>query len=67
MPIVPVALRGLRSMLRDDAWFPHRGAASVRFGAPIAPAGSEWQNVMLLRDQVRGEILRHCGEPDLAG
>jgi 1-acyl-sn-glycerol-3-phosphate acyltransferase len=67
VPIVPVALRGSRSMLREDDWFPYRGAASVRFGAPIAPAGPEWQNVMLLRDQVRGEILRHCGEPDLGG
>ena len=67
VPIVPVALRGVRSMLREDDWFPYRGAASVRFGAPIAPAGTEWQNVMLLRDHVRGEILRHCGEPDLAG
>ena len=65
VPIVPVALRGMRSMLREDDWFPRRGAASVRFGAPIVPFGPEWQNVMLLRDQVRGEILRYCGEPDL--
>jgi 1-acyl-sn-glycerol-3-phosphate acyltransferase len=67
VPIVPVALRGIRSMLQDGNWFPRRGAASVRLGAPIAPAGSEWRDVTLLRDQVRGEILRHCGEPDLAG
>ena len=67
VPVVPVALRGVRSMLRDDEWFPHYGAAGVRFGAPIAPAGPEWQDMTLLRDQVRGEILRHCGEPDLAG
>ena len=67
VPIVPVVLRGVRSILRENDWFAHHGAAGVRFGPPIAPAGPEWQNVMLLRDEVRGEILRHCGEPDLAG
>ena len=65
VPVVPVALRGVRSILRDDAWIAHRGHASVRFGAPIAPAGPAWHDVMLLREEVRGEILRHCGEPDL--
>ncbi len=66
VPVVPVAIRGARSMLRGSDWFPYRGAASIRFGAAIRPAGSEWRDVMLLRDQVRAEILRHCGEPDLA-
>jgi len=66
VPVVPVALRGVRSMLRADAWFPYRGAVSITFCAPIRPAGPEWRHVMLLRDEVRGAILRHCGEPDLA-
>ena len=65
-PVVPVVIRGSRSMLRGDGWFPHRGAASITIGAPIAPSGAEWRDVMRLRDQVRGEILKHCGEPDLA-
>jgi 1-acyl-sn-glycerol-3-phosphate acyltransferase len=66
VPVVPVAIRGARSMLRGGDWFPYRGAASIRLGAAIRSAGSEWRDVMLLRDQVRAEILRHCGEPDLA-
>ncbi len=66
VPVAPVALRGVRSMLRGDDWFPYRGAATVTFCAPIRPAGTEWQQVMQLRDQVRRAILRHCGEPDLA-
>jgi len=66
VPVVPIAIRGARSMLRGSDWFPYRGAASIRFGALIRPAGSEWRDVMLLRDQVRAEILQHCGEPDLA-
>ena len=66
VPVVPVALRGVRSMLRDNDWFPYRGAAAITFVAPIRPAGPEWRNVMLLRDEVRRAILQHCGEPDLA-
>ena len=60
------AIRGSRSMLRGDDWFPYRGAASITFSTPIAPAGHEWRDVVLLRDEVRGEILKYCGEPDLA-
>jgi 1-acyl-sn-glycerol-3-phosphate acyltransferase len=67
VPVVPVALRGLRSILRDAHWLPYRGAAGVRIGAPMAPAGARWEDATALRDTVRGEILRHCGEPDLAG
>ena len=66
VPVVPVAIRGSRSMLRGDDWFPYRGAASITFSTPIAPAGHEWRDVVLLRDEVRGEILKYCGEPDLA-
>jgi 1-acyl-sn-glycerol-3-phosphate acyltransferase len=66
-PLVPVAIRGARSMLRGDDWFPYRGAVSITFCAPIEPKGSEWRQVMLLRDQARREILKYCGEPDLAG
>ena len=66
VPVVPVAIRGVRSMLRGDDWFPYRGAAGITFCAPIRPAGPEWRHVMLLRDEVRRTILQHCGEPDLA-
>jgi hypothetical protein len=39
---------------------------TVTFGAPIAPAGADWAAAVRLRDAARAEILRHCGEPDLA-
>lgn len=67
VPVVPVALRGLRSILRAEDWFPHRGVASVWFGPPVAPDGADWTHVIQLRDRVRAELLKHCGEPDLAG
>jgi len=66
IPVVPVALRGARSALRDGTWYLRRAAVSVVVGAPIAPAGSDWPAAVELRDRVRAEILRHCGEPDLA-
>ena len=66
VPVVPVALRGVRSMLRSGNWFPYHGAASITVCPAIAPAGAEWRNVTALRDEVRRVILKHCGEPDLA-
>ena len=35
------------------------------FGA-VLPEGEDWNAVLELRDQVRAEIAKHCGEPDLA-
>ncbi len=66
-PVVPVAIRGTRSMLRGDDWFPRRGAITVTVRPPIAPEGSDLAAAVRLRDKVRKEILAHCGEPDLAG
>jgi acyl carrier protein len=65
VPVVPIAFAGTRSILRDGSWFPRRSPMQVTVSAPIAPRGAEWSNVIALRDEVRAEILRHCGEPDL--
>jgi 1-acyl-sn-glycerol-3-phosphate acyltransferase len=66
VPVVPVALRGVRSVLRDETWYLRRHPISVTIGAAIAPEGTDWNAAVKLRDRVRAEILRHCGEPDLA-
>jgi 1-acyl-sn-glycerol-3-phosphate acyltransferase len=65
-PVVPVAFRGTRSMLRADNWVFHRGPIRIVVGAPIRPQGGDWSAAVKLRDAARDEILRHCGEPDLA-
>jgi acyl carrier protein len=67
IPVVPVALRGMRSVLRDGTWYLRRAPVTVVFGAPLQPAGNDWAAAVALRDQARAFILRHCGEPDLAG
>ena len=69
-PIVPITIRGTRSLLRDGSWFPRPGAISVIIGKTIEPApltGQEalWTEAVKLRDRVRREILNQCGEPDL--
>ena len=65
IPVVPIAITGTRSVLRDGSWFPHRGALSVIVSPPIVPKGSDWSAAVQVRDAARAEILRHCGEPDL--
>jgi len=64
VPVVPVAIRGARAVLRPDHWFPRRGAISITVGAPHQPQGNDWTAALALRDAAREQILRHCGEPD---
>lgn len=66
VPVVPVIIRGTRSILRADSWLPRRGGVTVVIGIPVMPEGSDWSAAIRLRDSVRGEMLRQCGEPDLA-
>jgi acyl carrier protein len=66
IPVVPMALRGVRSVLRDGTWFPRRFPIAVTIGAPIAPDGNDWNAAVRLRDRVRAEVLKYCGETDLS-
>ncbi len=65
VPLLPVAIRGARSIVRGSDWFPHRGAIDVTICPPILPEGEGWHVALDLRDAARAEIVRHCGEPDL--
>jgi acyl carrier protein len=73
LPVVPVAIRGTRSILLNNTWFPRRGMITITIGKPIEPAevrdgtkDTVWSTALKLRDAAREHILRHCGEPDLA-
>jgi 1-acyl-sn-glycerol-3-phosphate acyltransferase len=66
MPVVPVTIRGTRSILRDGQWMPRRGVIQIVVSPPVHPAGSDWSAAVRLRDDVRAAILANCGEPDLA-
>ena len=65
VPVVPVALRGTRYILRSESWFPRHGEVSIRIDAPIAPGGTDWSSVLALRDRARERMLELSGEPDL--
>ncbi len=60
--VVPVGIRGTRSILRADHWFPRRGAITITIGAPLAPEGKDWTAAICLRDAARAEVLHLCGE-----
>ena len=66
LPVIPVTIRGTRSILRAYSWLPRRGAISVHVGAPIAPIGDNFEAALALRQAVRAQILSRCAEPDLA-
>ena len=66
VPVVPVVLRGTRSVLRDGQWLPRRESIAMTIASPFTPDGTSWTNAVGLRDRVRAEMLRISGEPDLA-
>jgi len=66
VPMVPITIRGTRSILRSDVWFAHRGAISVEISAPVPAEGTYWHATVQLRERVRKAILERLGEPDLA-
>ena len=65
LPVVPGILRGVRTLLRGDQWFPRRTAIDVVIEEPIQPTGTDFTAMLALRDAARAAMLKHVGEPDL--
>jgi 1-acyl-sn-glycerol-3-phosphate acyltransferase len=72
VPVIPVTIRGTRTILRADSWFPRHGSISVIINSPVYPPAVDvnseqqlWNSAIKLRDEVRREILGNTGEPDL--
>jgi 1-acyl-sn-glycerol-3-phosphate acyltransferase len=63
-PVVPIALRGTRRVLRAGAW-PRPGRVELWIGPPVRPEGREWASVVALRDRVADQIAARTGEPRL--
>ena len=61
-PVVPVAIRGTRHIWPAETWLLRRGRVRVTFGAPLRAAGSDWSEIVRLRDAARAFIAEHCGE-----
>lgn len=70
VPLVPVALRGTRAILPGRDWFARHGHVVVTVGDPVypeqwrQPGETDWDLALRLKEQVRLQILLHCGEPD---
>jgi 1-acyl-sn-glycerol-3-phosphate acyltransferase len=65
VPVVPLAIRGTRSVLAAEEWLPRRHAIVVSIGKPIAPpvaAPDSFAAAVTLRDTARASILPHVGE-----
>ena len=65
VPVVPVGIRGTRSILRSDQWFPRRGALRVLIGEPVVSSGNDLAAAATLRAAARQRVLSLCGEPEL--
>ena len=66
LPIVPTSIRGTRSLLRAGSWFPRRVPITIVVSPGISASGTGWEETLRLREEVRAEILKWCGEPDLS-
>lgn len=68
--VIPIAVKGTRSILRPGSWFPQHGAIEITIGTPIcsqAPKDTDlWHKSLELSQKSRAFILQHCAEPDLA-
>jgi len=63
-PVVPLALRGMRSVLRDGQWRACRTPVRITVAPPLSPDGGDWAAAVRLRERARAAILAACGEPD---
>ena len=61
-PVLPVTLIGTRNVLRDGSWLPRFGRIRVAASPVIRPTGDSWSDMVRIRDSVRAEILKTCGE-----
>lgn len=65
IPVCPIALQGVRQILRSGEHWLRPHAIHVTILPPIQPQGQEWSEVIRLRNDSRAAIAEHCGEPTL--
>ncbi len=65
VPVIPVAIRGARKMLRDGSWLMRPTRIKVTVCEPVMPVGNDWQDITRLRQTVRARVAQFCGETSL--
>jgi acyl carrier protein len=61
-PVVPVGIRGSREVLTPGSYRPRAGVVHIGIGRAVAAKGNEFSDRVAMRDAVRDEIARLCGE-----
>ncbi len=56
VPIVPVAISGLRDLLPEGTWLPRRAQILVTFGVVEHPNGAEWAESVRLKNSIELQI-----------
>ena len=65
LPVVPLILKGTRTLLPDGAWKPRRTPVEVIIASPIYSRGADWMAARNLSTRARDSILQHSDESDL--
>jgi 1-acyl-sn-glycerol-3-phosphate acyltransferase len=63
-PVVPLVIRGSRSVVRDVQFAPRPGKIEVEVLSPYSVAATDWNSLCDVRNEVRSAIAESCGEPD---
>jgi len=61
-PVIPIALRGTRKMLRDGQIVPRPGRVALWIGTPLHAKGGSFRDLVALRDRAREVIGAESGE-----
>ncbi|AOE86988.1 AMP-binding protein [Pseudomonas sp. TCU-HL1] len=66
VPLLPVAIRGTREVLRDGQWLPQWRSLQVRICAPLRPGGAGWLEAIRLRNETRAALLAQLEDAEAA-
>ena len=65
IPITPVITQGLREFLPRNAWLIKFNPLNAVIAQPSIPRGTEWKDMVALKNEAYSVILKNCGEPRL--
>jgi acyl carrier protein len=64
VPVLPVTIRGTRSILRADSNLPHHGTVRVIIASPLYPQKKGWSEAVRLQVAAKEVIAKHLEEPE---
>ncbi len=66
VPVVPGVIKGTRSTLRLNDWFPRKWPLRIEVAEPIdPPKTADFASIVALRDDARAAMVARSDEPDL--